>query len=141
MIAALRKVFLWDIISERGGLDAILSKDFVSHGQLQLLALARALLRPTRILLLDEATSNLDCETDQIIQAVIRDNFESCTVIAIAHRVSSSCLCTILTTDTSVHVQLETIDAFDKIVILDRGRIVAFDSPGVIITRGDYNTL
>lgn len=93
MIAALRKVCLWDLVSERGGLDAILSKDSLSQGQLQLLALARALLQTSKIVLLDEATSNLDHETDQIIQAVIRDDFATCTVIAIAHRVSSKCLC------------------------------------------------
>lgn len=89
MIAALRNVCLWDTVSERGGLDAILTKDSLSHGQLQLFTLARALLQTSKIVLLDEATSNLDYETDQIIQAVIRDNFATCTVIAIAHRVSS----------------------------------------------------
>lgn len=88
IIVALRKVCLWDMISERGGLDAILLKDSVSQGQLQLIALARALLQTTMILLLDEATSNLDSATDQIMQKVIQDEFRSCTVIAIAHRVS-----------------------------------------------------
>ena len=92
MIAALRKVCLWDMVSERGGLDAILSKDSLSHGQLQLFNLARALLQTSKIILLDEATSNLDYETDQIIQAVIRGCFADRTVIAIAHRVSSACL-------------------------------------------------
>lgn len=101
IIAALRKVCLWDMLTERGGLDTILSKDSVSQGQLQLLALARALLQTTKILLLDEATSNLDAETDQIIQTVIRDEFASCTVIAIAHRVSSTLRAQIFLTDCS----------------------------------------
>ena len=92
MISALRKVCLWDMVSERGGLDAVLTKDSLSHGQLQLLTLARALLQTSKIVLLDEATSNLDHETDQIIQAVIRENFAACTVIAIAHRVSFALL-------------------------------------------------
>ena len=95
MISALRKVCLWDMVSERGGLDAVLTKDSLSHGQLQLLSLARALLQTSKIVLLDEATSNLDHETDQIIQKVIRDDFAACTVIAIAHRVSFASLCAV----------------------------------------------
>ncbi|KAI4743295.1 putative multidrug resistance protein [Aureobasidium sp. EXF-12298] len=122
IIVALRKVCLWDMISERGGLDAILLKDSVSQGQLQLIALARALLQTTMILLLDEATSNLDSATDQIMQKVIQDEFRSCTVIAIAHR-------------------LETISAFDKIAVLDQGRLVAFDSPASILRRDDCDAL
>ncbi|KEQ80625.1 putative multidrug resistance protein [Aureobasidium pullulans EXF-150] len=122
IIAALRKVCLWDLVSERGGLDAILSKDSVSQGQLQLLALARALLQTTKILLLDEATSNLDAETDQIMQKVIQDEFASCTVIAIAHR-------------------LDTISEFDKIAVLDHGRLVAFDYPDAILRRRDCDML
>ncbi|KAH0283877.1 putative multidrug resistance protein, partial [Aureobasidium sp. EXF-3399] len=122
MIGALRKVCLWDMVSERGGLDAVLTKDSLSHGQLQLLTLARALLQTSKIVLLDEATSNLDHETDQIVQKVIRDDFATCTVIAIAHR-------------------LETISAFDKIAVLDRGKLVAFDSPAAILRRSDHIAL
>ena len=140
IIVALRKVCLWDMISERGGLDAILLKDSVSQGQLQLIALARALLQTTMILLLDEATSNLDSATDQIMQKVIQDEFRSCTVIAIAHRVSFAFTdigCSQLT-DT---FQLETISAFDKIAVLDQGRLVAFDSPASILRRDDCDAL
>jgi ATP-binding cassette subfamily C (CFTR/MRP) protein 1 len=140
IIAALREVCLWDMISERGGLDAILSKDSVSQGQLQLIALARALLQTTMILLLDEATSNLDSATDQIMQKVIQDEFTSCTVIAIAHRVSFA-FTDVGSSQLTDTFQLETISAFDKIAVLDQGRLVAFDSPASILKRDDCDAL
>lgn len=81
-----------------------------SLGERQLLALARALVRMSRILILDEATSSVDYETDSKIQSTIVQEFAQCTILCIAHR-------------------LRTILNYDKIMVLDAGRIVEYDTP------------
>lgn len=89
----LRRVGLLTLVNREGGLEAQLSKVGLSHGQLQLLSIARAILRSketrSKVILMDEATSNVDLETDTAIQKVLREAFAGCTIMMIAHRLET----------------------------------------------------
>ncbi|KAK0387893.1 hypothetical protein NLU13_4138 [Sarocladium strictum] len=86
LIAALEKVALWEPLSRRGGLDAVLLDLGLSSGQLQLLCLARAMLSRGSIVILDEATSNVDHQTEEEIRRVIKEEMSDRTVLEVAHR-------------------------------------------------------
>ncbi|CAJ0583057.1 unnamed protein product, partial [Mesorhabditis spiculigera] len=86
----------------------------LSVGQRQLLCLARALLRKTKILILDEAAAAVDMETDALIQKTIKEQFSECTVLTIAHR-------------------LNTVMDSDRLMVLERGSIVEFDAPRTLL--------
>ncbi|KAF2156832.1 ABC multidrug transporter-like protein [Myriangium duriaei CBS 260.36] len=81
-----------------------------SLGQRQLMALARALVRNSRIIVCDEATSSVDFETDAKIQQTIQIGFKGRTLLCIAHR-------------------LRTIVGYDRIIVMDQGRIAEVDTP------------
>ncbi|VDL99031.1 unnamed protein product [Schistocephalus solidus] len=82
----------------------------LSQGQRQLVCLARALLRRSKILVLDEATAAVDPQTDQLIQTTVRREFTSSTVLTIAHR-------------------LNTILDYDRVMVLQNGSLVETGSP------------
>ncbi len=90
LIEALTRVGLWGIILTRGGLEAEMSDLNLSQGQIQLLGIARAMVRRDyllpKIILIDEATSSIDNDTDRNMQAIIADVFANCTVLMTSHR-------------------------------------------------------
>ncbi|KAG1679180.1 Canalicular multispecific organic anion transporter 2 [Nymphon striatum] len=102
------------------GLDYMIAEngENLSVGQRQLVCLARALLRKSKILVLDEATASVDLGTDDIIQETIRTAFKNHTVITIAHR-------------------LNTIMDSTRILVLEDGCIKEFDSPQVLLSNKD----
>ena len=87
----------------------------LSQGQRQLLCLARALLKAPRVLLMDEATASIDYATDTKIQNTLRE-LKGSTILTIAHR-------------------LQTIVDYDKVLVLDKGRLMEYDSPWNLISR------
>ncbi|XP_050502056.1 probable multidrug resistance-associated protein lethal(2)03659 isoform X1 [Diabrotica virgifera virgifera] len=95
-----------------------------SVGQRQLFCLARAIVRQNKILILDEATANVDLHTDGLIQKTIRKKFADCTVITVAHR-------------------LHTIMDSDKVLVMDAGEILEYDSPYILLqnTNGVFYSL
>ncbi|GJN69634.1 hypothetical protein PLICBS_003684 [Purpureocillium lilacinum] len=109
MISALARVGLWENVSAQGGLDVDLDDIGLSHGQKQLLCLARAILHHaamgSKVVLVDEATSNMGHETDAKMQAVMAEAFAGCTMLVVAHR-------------------LESIEDADVVLSLENGRLV-----------------
>ena len=104
------------------GLDTPISEggSNFSLGQRQLICLARALLRKSKILVLDEATSSVDTRTDQQVQETIRSQFveKGVTVITVAHR-------------------LDTVLGYDKIAVLGDGEVLEYGSPADLLKMKD----
>ncbi|CAN3376822.1 hypothetical protein DIURU_001603 [Diutina rugosa] len=92
----------------------------LSQGERQLVCLARSLLKNPKVMLLDEATSSIDYQSDAMIQNTIREEFGQSTILTIAHR-------------------LRTIIDYDKILVMDQGKVVEYENPYVLITN--HNSL
>jgi ABC-type multidrug transport system fused ATPase/permease subunit len=119
---------LWDALKAVGLLDQVESKpekldvpisssqQLFSAGQLQLFEIAKAILAKPKILILDEATASVDKNTDTLIQQVVLEQFQGTTVLAIAHR-------------------LETLSNYDKILVLDQGKVIQFDTPDSVFLK------
>ena len=115
--SALEQASMKDVIAENAtGLDTPVEEhgNNYSVGQRQLLCIARALLRKSKVILMDEATASIDSETDMKIQSTIRTQFTESTVITIAHRI-------------------HTIIDSDRVLVLELGEVKEYDQPGVLL--------
>ncbi|THH21147.1 hypothetical protein EW146_g360 [Bondarzewia mesenterica] len=86
-----------------------------STGEKQLLCMARAILKRSKVLVMDEATASVDYATDELISKTIRHEFAESTILTIAHR-------------------LRTVIDYNRVMLLEEGRIVEFDSPGNLLS-------
>jgi ATP-binding cassette subfamily C (CFTR/MRP) protein 1 len=118
MNSALEKVGLASLVADRGGVETNMADIGLSQGELQLFAVARALLRPSKILVVDEMTSSMDSLSEKRILDLVRNEFEGSTVLAVAHR-------------------LATIVDFDMVVVLDAGRLVESGHPRELLQKSD----
>jgi len=92
------------------------SSSVFSAGQKQLMCLARVILKKKKIMVFDEATANVDYETDAFIQEKMKELFNDCTILTVAHR-------------------LMTIAHYDRVMVLDKGVVVEFDHPYVLLVE------
>lgn len=104
------------------GYDSMLGEDGVrlSGGQIQRIALLRALLRPSTFMLMDEPTASLDHKTEAAIRSTVDKLSRGRSVLTIAHR-------------------LHTIHAMDKVILLKSGKIIAFDTPDIVLKHPELH--
>lgn len=116
---SLERCQLKDVVSSKlEKLDASVvdNGDNWSVGQRQLLCLGRVMLKRSKLLFMDEATASVDSQTDGIIQKIIREDFSSCTIISIAHRIPTVMDC-------------------DRVLVIDAGKAVEFDRPSRLLDK------
>jgi len=122
VISAAKSANAWEFIEQLPeGLSTVIGEDGakLSGGQRQRIAIARALLKDAPILILDEATSALDTESERQVQAALGVLMRNRTTLVIAHRLS-------------------TIENSDRIIVLDKGRIVESGSHAELVSAGGY---
>ncbi|OQS07426.1 ATP-binding Cassette (ABC) Superfamily [Thraustotheca clavata] len=114
---------VWDALKQCGLLKVVQNFTFglnqpvgglLSQGQQQLLAIGRALLKNAKVVCVDEATANLDNDLDRHVRELMVKVFQQATVLTVAHRIS-------------------TILQNDRVIVLERGRIVEFDTPARLL--------
>ena len=115
MIECLKSLDI-DYLLEEEGLNFMVKEngDNLSAGERQLICMARAMIRKSKIIVMDEATSSIDYNTEQLIQKAILTLLNNSTVITIAHRI-------------------KTILEYDKILVFEQGQLVEQGSPKELI--------
>lgn len=93
----------------------------LTESEKQMLCFIRAILRQNKIVVFDEMTSNMDLETQDLLLSKLDDSFKDCTLICIAHRLS-------------------TVANFDKIIVLEFGEIALFDEPFKLLVKNENDT-
>ncbi|RFU77117.1 abc transporter [Trichoderma arundinaceum] len=118
VITVLESLKVWAAIQKSGSLDTEVENLSLSIGQQQLICLARAILqkKDSNILILDEAMSAVDGETEKLMVTALETEFADHTVLSIVHR-------------------LDTVRKYDRLVVLDAGRIIDIGSPKDMIDR------
>ena len=122
---ALNEVGLFKLMEENGrDISQKLEMKFdinggnLSLGEKQLICLARIFLRKNKIVVMDEATSNIDNKTDILIQSAVDRIFKNSTLITIAHKIPD-------------------LNKYDKIMILDEGRLIEYDTPFNLLKKNN----
>ncbi|VFQ59625.1 unnamed protein product [Cuscuta campestris] len=116
---SLERCQLKDVVAskpEKLGAPVADNGDNWSVGQRQLLCLGRVMLKRSKLLFMDEATASVDSQTDSVIQKIIREDFASCTIISIAHRIPTVMDC-------------------DRVLVIDAGKAKEFDRPSRLLER------
>ncbi|XP_059473692.1 ATP-binding cassette sub-family C member 10 [Neocloeon triangulifer] len=118
--SVIRKCHLEDVAFRLGSIDFTIGGNgrMLSVGQKQLVCLARAVLHNAKILCIDEATANVDNETDQHIQTIIRESFLHSTILTIAHRIKTVLDC-------------------DRVLVMGDGVVLEFDTPDALLQNPD----
>lgn len=113
---ALDSVGMCGAVKQAGGLEATVGAAGAgwSAGQRQLLCIARAMLRGSRVVVMDEPSASISEEADAVLQRAIRTKLAHCTVITIAHR-------------------LDTIIDVDAVAVLDQGQVVQYGHPARLL--------
>ncbi|KAM0343557.1 hypothetical protein ACHAPU_008452 [Fusarium lateritium] len=115
IMAVLDEFGLWQAILSKGGLDAALTTELLSHGQRQLFCFARSTLQKGNIVILDEPSSQFDHSAEQMMEATVREKFKDHTVLCIAHKLSN-------------------ILDFDGVVVMDSGSVAECGNPRSLLS-------
>lgn len=127
--SALVTVGMWETFESQGGLDAELREEALSHGEKQLLSLARAVFRANMsgkhsggVVLLDEFNTGLDAEVERKMWQVVMSAFRSCTVLCVAHKLGS-------------------LDGVDMVVVMGEGKVLEVGTPDELMGKGQFRQL